>query len=69
MEQHRNIEAADDITLSNLEDVKELVESIKDLIKKEEVVDDLETIKQEINSKNTKYIKIRKIGKELKILL
>lgn len=63
-----NIESVNNVTLNDLKDVKELVESIKDLIIKEEideeikeeVVDDLETIEQEINSENPKHVKIRK---------
>lgn len=63
-----DVEFVNNVTLNNLQDIKELVESLKDLIiaeeidkeEKEEVIDDLETIEQEINSEKPKYVKIRK---------
>ncbi|NFG02907.1 hypothetical protein FCV36_11480 [Clostridium sporogenes] len=69
-----NIESVNNVTLNDLQDIKELVESLKDLIikeeidemEKEEVVDDLETIEQEINSENPKHVKIRKAWQGIK---
>lgn len=69
-----NIESVNNVKLNDLQDVKELVESLKDLIikeqfdeeLKEEVVDDLETIEQEINNENPKHVKIRKAWQGIK---
>ncbi|WP_221373362.1 hypothetical protein [Clostridium perfringens] len=69
-----NIESVNNVSLNDFKDIKELVDSLKDLITnedindelKEEVVDDLETIEQEINSENPKHVKIRKAWQGIK---
>ena len=69
-----NIESVNNVTLNDLQGVKELVESLKDLIikeeideeLKEEVIYDLEDIEQEINNDNPKWGKIRKAWKGIK---
>ena len=69
-----NIESVNNVTLNDLQVVKELVESLKDLIievesdeeLKEEVIYDLEDIEQEINTDNPKWGKIRKAWKGIK---
>lgn len=63
-----NIKSSNKFELNDLEDINEIVESIKELIlqleidenTKEEVIDDLETIEQEIQRENPKQIKIKK---------
>lgn len=63
-----NIESINTVTLNDSQDIKELLESLKDLIikedfdeeEKEDVIDDLETIDQEISSENPRKVKIRK---------
>lgn len=69
-----NIESVNTVTVNDLKDVNEIIESLKELIIKEEideeikeeVVDDLETIEQEIQSENPKHIKIRKAWQGIK---
>lgn len=66
-----NIEVVNNVTLNDLKDIRELVESIKNSIIKEEIdndikediIDDLETIEQEIDNENPKRIKIKKAWK------
>lgn len=63
-----NIKSSNKFELNDLEDINGIVESIKELIlqleidenTKEEVIDDLETIEQEIHVENPKQIKIKK---------
>ena len=69
-----NIESINNVTLNDLQDIKELVESLRGLIineefdeeLKEEVIYDLEDIEQEINNDNPKEGKIRKAWKGVK---
>lgn len=69
-----NVESVNNVTLNDSQDIKELVESLKGLIieedfdeeEKEEVIDDLETIEQEINNENPKNVKMRKAWQGVK---
>lgn len=63
-----SVKSINNVTLNDSQDIKELIESLKDLIikekfddeEKEEVIDDLETIEEEINNENPRKVKIRK---------
>jgi hypothetical protein len=69
-----NIDSANNVTLSDIQEVRELVESLKGLIikeeideeVKEEVIDDLETIEEEINSEKPKHVRIKKASQGIK---
>lgn len=69
-----DINSLNNATLSDVQEIKELVESLKDLIVKEkideevkeDVIDDLETIEQEINNENAKNVKMRKAWQGVK---
>jgi hypothetical protein len=72
-----NIDSVNNVTISDIQEIKELVESLKCLIiieeideeVKEEVIDDLETIKEEINSEKPKHIRIKKASQGIKNFL
>jgi hypothetical protein len=69
-----NINSVNNVTLSDVQEVKELVESLKGLIikeeideeVKEEVIDDLETIEEEVKSEKPKHIRIKKACQGIK---
>lgn len=69
-----NIESINNVTLDDIQNVKEVIETIKELIIKEEINDelkeeviyDLEDIEQEIESASPKCGKIRKAWKGIK---
>ena len=69
-----NVESVNNVKLNDLQNIQELVESLKNLIIKEEIneeikediIDDLEAIEQEVNSENPKHVRIRKACKGIK---
>lgn len=69
-----DINSVNNATLSDTQEIKELVESLKGLIVKEEideevkeeVIDDLETIEEEVNSEKPKHIRIKKASQGIK---
>lgn len=69
-----NIDSINNVTSNDIQEVRKLVESLKTLIIKEEIgeevkegiVDDLETIEEEVNSEKPKHIRIKKACQGLK---
>lgn len=69
-----NINSVNNVALNDVQEIKKLVKSLKSLIikeeideeLKEEVIDDLETIEEEVSSEKPKHIKIKKASQGIK---